>query len=297
MPKNYLLEPVPNAEAIEFVKGKRPLRREVFEGLLPELRGYAFTVSGLDDARALAEVRDLVAGVPAGEDYRETVGKVRDSLAKHLPLDPDLFDDAAAAAKALAKLEKKAEFVVRNHAFAGYAVGAFKELDDFRDIFTHWKYLTVGDHRVRDSHKALNNLVLPQGHPFWRTHFPPWGHGCRCLVLGLTPEDYDDELAADRAKPTEERTVLEGVDLERLEKEHVLLRDVGRGVERINVQAARERNEPGAWRFEPGDLRRSFADLTAHYSAEELRIFEGWARRADAGEGVTVWEWLRGIGG
>lgn len=294
MPKNYLLDPVPNEEAIAFIAGKRPLRRAVFEGLLPELRAYAFTVSGLEDARALEEVRDLVAGVPAGEDYRDTVARVRDTLAKHLPIEADLFDDAAAAAAALAKLERKAEFIVRNNAFAGYAVAAWRELDDFRDIFTHWKYLTVGDHRVRDSHKALNNLVLPQDHAFWKTHFPPWGFGCRCQVVGLTPEDFADELATDRAKPTEERTVLEGPDLERLEKEHVLLRDVGRGVERINVQSGRERNEPGAWRFEPGDLRGSFADLRSRYSAQELAAFEGWARRADAGGGLTVWDWLVG---
>lgn len=41
-------------------------------------------------------------------------------------------------------------------------------------------YRTMGDERVRASHKPWDYLVLPREHPFWATHIPPNGWRCRC---------------------------------------------------------------------------------------------------------------------
>ena len=289
----YLFEPAPNETAIDFLRAKRPLAVNAFKQLLPELQAHAMVVSGINNATALQEVRDLVAGVPAGEDYRKTKKRVAEVLGRHLPIEPDLFDDEDAVKKHLAALDRRAEMVVRNNAFQAYSLSAYKELDEFRDLFTHWKYLTVGDGRVRDTHRALNNLVLPNGHPFWRTHFPPWEFGCRCQVVGLTPDEYEEELAADRARPDEERTVLEGALLEQLEQQGTLTRKIGGAPVRINVQSERERGIEGAWRWEPEDLALSFAGLESRYDAQVWGMWQAWAKAADAGNGQTVWDWTR----
>lgn len=289
----YLFEPAPNETAIDFLRAKRPLGVNAFKQLLPELQAHAMVVSGINNATALQEVRDLVAGVPAGEDYRKTKKRVAEVLGQHLPIEPDLFDDEDAVKKHLAALDRRAEMVVRNNAFQAYSLSAYKELDEFRDLFTHWKYLTVGDGRVRDTHRALNNLVLPNGHPFWRTHFPPWEFGCRCQVVGLTPDEYEEELAADRARPDEERTVLEGALLEQLEQQGTLTRKIGGAPVRINVQSERERGIEGAWRWEPEDLALSFAGLESRYDAQVWGMWQSWAKAADAGNGQTVWDWAR----
>ncbi len=44
------------------------------------------------------------------------------------------------------------------------------------------RYSTVGDARVRQSHQDLNGTTLPANSPFWATHYPPNGWGCRCDV-------------------------------------------------------------------------------------------------------------------
>lgn len=41
-------------------------------------------------------------------------------------------------------------------------------------------YRTMGDERVRQSHRPWDYLVLPRDHPFWDTHIPPNGWRCRC---------------------------------------------------------------------------------------------------------------------
>lgn len=43
-------------------------------------------------------------------------------------------------------------------------------------------YQTVGDARVRDSHKALDGVQRKIDDAFWKTHYPPNGWNCRCTA-------------------------------------------------------------------------------------------------------------------
>ncbi len=45
------------------------------------------------------------------------------------------------------------------------------------------QYRTVGDERVRISHRSLNRITLPLNSKFWDWYFPPNGWGCRCTVV------------------------------------------------------------------------------------------------------------------
>lgn len=47
------------------------------------------------------------------------------------------------------------------------------------------RYDTVGDSRVRTSHKALNGIIRKVDDSFWDTYYPPNGWNCRCDVTQL----------------------------------------------------------------------------------------------------------------
>lgn len=51
------------------------------------------------------------------------------------------------------------------------------------------RYVAVMDERTRDDHKQWHGTVLPADHPWWSTHTPPNGWGCRCTVESLTERD------------------------------------------------------------------------------------------------------------
>lgn len=60
------------------------------------------------------------------------------------------------------------------------------------------QYRTVGDKRVRQSHRLLHNTTLPIGSKFWDSYFPPNGWGCRCTVVQVLRGKYpqSDEAQA-----------------------------------------------------------------------------------------------------
>ncbi|MCD7926653.1 MAG: phage head morphogenesis protein [Bacteroides sp.] len=52
------------------------------------------------------------------------------------------------------------------------------------------QYRTMGDKRVRDSHRLMHNITLPITSKFWDWYFPPNGWNCRCNVVQVRRGKY-----------------------------------------------------------------------------------------------------------
>lgn len=57
------------------------------------------------------------------------------------------------------------------------------------DMLWGYKYVTVGDDRVRPEHDKLDGVTLPVDDPRWDTIFPPNGWNCRCQPIELFEEE------------------------------------------------------------------------------------------------------------
>lgn len=68
------------------------------------------------------------------------------------------------------------------------------------------RYTTVGDARVRDSHRQLNGITRPVEDKFWNTNYPPNGFKCRCDVDRLP---FNATATADDKLPLVDDTVPE----------------------------------------------------------------------------------------
>jgi hypothetical protein len=53
------------------------------------------------------------------------------------------------------------------------------------------RYQTVGDSRVRDSHKLLDGVTRNIRDSFWATHYPPNGWGCRCEAVQVSSAEHE----------------------------------------------------------------------------------------------------------
>ena len=63
-----------------------------------------------------------------------------------------------------------------------YNAGRFEQLQHF----PIWEYQHGDSITPRPLHLSWHNLVLPKNHPWWQTHFPSNGWGCKCKVRGRT---------------------------------------------------------------------------------------------------------------
>lgn len=74
----------------------------------------------------------------------------------------------------------------------------WNEFEKEADSIPFLKYQTVGDDAVRESHRVLDGVVKHINDPFWATHFPPNGWGCRCEAV----QELDGERTGTATKDT-----------------------------------------------------------------------------------------------
>lgn len=88
-----------------------------------------------------------------------------------------------------------------------YAAGHWQEIQDNKAEAPYLMYDAVGDEATRDEHAAWDGTVLPVDDPWWQTHTPPNGWGCRCGVIQLSLGQAQEAgyKAGDKAPPSKTR--------------------------------------------------------------------------------------------
>lgn len=97
------------------------------------------------------------------------------------------FGDFAEAAKAVSEKYNRGWLLTEYNSAVGSATMAARWVDFSKNekAMPYLQYQTVGDDRVRDSHRALDGTIRKMADGFWNTHYPPNGWGCRCDVVQL----------------------------------------------------------------------------------------------------------------
>lgn len=158
-------------EAVKFFRAKVPLTREEFNRLADWAKLRAFTAATVTKANALQRMQNAIrAAIEEGltfDDFKAVVDDVVDvALAPH-----------------------HAELVFRNNTQSAYGSGRLEQQRTQRDDFPFLQLHEIDDDRTRESHRAANGTVRPLGDPYWRTHYPPWGHNCRGYCESLTESE------------------------------------------------------------------------------------------------------------
>ena len=262
--------PKPHEEAAALIAGKPVVTRAVFDTLLPELRGRAFTVTGVEDANTMQRIRDTIADHARGTTWDDAKDAIRNEL------EPHLGDEGS---------ERRAELLLRTHGFQAFQASNWRVAQEDEDT-THLQYLATEDTHVRDSHLALNGIILPKDDPFWEKHLPPWEWGCRCRVRPMNPDLVDEARAEDEDRAPEDRLVLEGPVADRLRAGQ--LQREGRS---YNVTPPSDTDRNG-FSWHPDDLRLPVAELEKRYEPEVWSVFVAQSKANQIAAGVSVWEWL-----
>lgn len=186
---------LPEATLNDIIEGVYSGKYSVFE--LPTVL-YAYTVEQLDGMffSGFGEVpRGKVKEIEKAVNYRQNIGRF--SGAKTFQNTRDLtafvFDEdgkkrpfAEFKARALEinkdynidwlRTEQDSVFIQSQNA------RKWLKYESEAEIFPYLRYVTVGDERVRHSHKNLDGLTAKINDPIWDRIMPQNGFGCRCIV-------------------------------------------------------------------------------------------------------------------
>ena len=188
------IETFPNEAAVAYIKGKAVADPKNFGNLPNQLKQRAFAVAGIEQLDAVRRIKDAVAKLPQGASWDEAKKEIAEVMSTYTGGDMK-------AARA------RAEHTLRIQGFQAYSVARHQQQMATVDILPYWKYVTVGDTRVRAAHAKLDGKVLRADDDWWKTHYPPWDWGCRCIVESLTERQARKEgISEHNDMPTPERS-------------------------------------------------------------------------------------------
>jgi len=74
-----------------------------------------------------------------------------------------------------------------------YQAGRYQQMTD-PDVLAsrpYWQYCHGDSRHPRPEHLAWNGMALDADDPWWSTHYPPNGWGCKCKVVPLSRGDMN----------------------------------------------------------------------------------------------------------
>jgi len=168
----------PFAEQLAFFRGKLgnlvPTAR--WDDIWKSAHDRAFMVAGAAKADLLADLAEAVnKAIHDGETLDEFRKRFFAAVEKgdwH-----GWTGEATAAGRAW-----RTRIIYQTNLATSYAAGRLAQLKDAE--FKYWVYRHTPNEHPRLQHLAWDGLTLPADHPFWQTHFPPNGWGCKCRISG-----------------------------------------------------------------------------------------------------------------
>jgi SPP1 gp7 family putative phage head morphogenesis protein len=283
----FLTEPVPHEEGAKFIAGKPALTRRIFDQLAPDLQARALVITGVEGLDAVARVRELLAELPRGGDFRDLKDRINAELSPWL-VDPN--SDEEEQAKQRAAANRRAELLLRMHGWQAYARTQYELNEAHADVFPYRQYLSSEDNRVRPHHAALNKKILPANHPFWLNHTPPWEFNCRCDCVVLTADEVDELKAAEANKPEEDKLVMPEAQLREIERNQRIVKPGGQGF--LDIRTPREREGTG-YEWRPAEDALSIDQILDRYTPAERQAFTDFAARQKLEDGRSLLEWWK----
>lgn len=168
---------LPFDEAVEVFEGMEILTAAEFYALQDAYRLRAFTVgTGYSDF-AIKRTKDVLEKALAeGMSKREFVYQMQ-----------EWFD--------IQGLTRDNDYHLRTvfdtNILGSYQHGRWRQMRNplALRLRPYWQYRTVGDKRVRESHKEMDGKIFPATSPVWSTWYPPNGFNCRCRVDPISAEE------------------------------------------------------------------------------------------------------------
>ena len=185
-------------DATNFLQWRQDLSEEDIKELTDAYGDQALKVTrGLSNQLETAAQKSIQKTVQEGKHIKEGVADLRKA-----------FETSGVSSTNPFLLET----LVRTQVSLAYNAGRWKASQSpaIQEILWGYGYYTVGDARVRDTHAAMDNTVLPKDDFFWTENWPPNGYNCRCTTVMIF--DEEEEKQPDQNMVVDGKKVVPGTD-------------------------------------------------------------------------------------
>jgi SPP1 gp7 family putative phage head morphogenesis protein len=85
------------------------------------------------------------------------------------------------------------ENIFRTNIMSAYGRGSYIEQAESKEAFPYGKYVAIKNSAVRETHLALDGMIVSVGSDEYNKIYPPNGYNCRCDMLALTKAQAERE--------------------------------------------------------------------------------------------------------
>lgn len=185
----------PFAEQVAFFRGKlgNLVPTAKWDELWKAQHDRAFMVAGAAKADLLA---DLAGAVDKAIAEGETLEQFRKRF-RQIVTDRGWHGWTGEGTKAGEAWRTRV--IYETNLITSYSAGRLEQLR--AGGYRYWMYKHSDSRNPRPHHRALDGVVLPADDPFWQSHYPPNGWGCRCRAVGVDGPRSAQQLGGDFNKP------------------------------------------------------------------------------------------------
>lgn len=181
-------------EAIRWFREKGYALNFDWRDMWGEQHARAFSVAKATRLDLLSDIREsLDKAISEGQTLRQFRKELTPALQEKGWWGKQEMIDPKTGEKKLVQLGSPSRLrtIYETNLRQAMAAGRWERIERTAEQRPYLRYVAIDDGNARDDHLKWHNTVLPWDHPFWKTHAPPNGWGCRCKLQQLSQRDLD----------------------------------------------------------------------------------------------------------
>lgn len=158
-----------------------------------EEHAYAFTVAKATEAELLTGFRDSIAeAIRTGKGFESWKEEIQAELTRQGWWRPRMVADPSGEQPDRMvdfSRTRRLKTIFWSNVNSARAAGQWERAQRSKRALPFILYLRTTSSDPRAEHLAWVGLILPVDHPFWKTHWPPNGWGCKCQVRQISARE------------------------------------------------------------------------------------------------------------
>jgi hypothetical protein len=205
MPKKYSAGPPPK-EAIDFFRAKGWKVGFDFQDVWESEHAFAFTAAKAMTVDVMETLRGaLDQALAEGRTFQEFKKDLQPELEKLGWWGKKALPDPKTGELKDAQLgsPRRLKVIYETNMRSARSAGKWERIQRTKKLLPYLRYSLGPAEKHRPEHVAWDGLELLVDDPWWETHMPPNGWGCKCWVQQLTKEQVDSTGGPDEAPADE----------------------------------------------------------------------------------------------